>query len=187
MRRLSAVLVVMVASVLVLAQAQQAPRRRTTPPSVRAHAAELPVKQAAEQLAAEKKVIERDLQVLAHLRDADAALADPMQPSVAVEKAHEHIQKAESLNTDFLVQQGLIRTRQEIDSARRSPASADFGRLRSILREHALGPSSRLAVRNAARLHEETIAWMAVQEQISAHLRALTNITGESLRASQQE
>lgn len=155
--------------------------------STHAYAAEAAVKRAVEQMVEEKKSLERDLQVLARIRGADSALADAMQPAVAVQKAFEEVSEAERLNTDFLVRQGLIRSRQALEEARRSPGSADFGRLRSILREEALGPSSRLVVMRATTLQEETIAWIRLQELIAGHLRVLSEITGESLRASQQE
>lgn len=169
-----------------LLQAQQPPRRMGPPP-VGARAAEAAIKQAAERLAETRRAVERQLQVLAHVRRSDAALADAMQPSVAVQEAFEQISKAESLNLDPIVRQGLIRARQEIDAARKSPGTADFGRLRGIIREHALGPASRHAMRSATTLQEETVAWMSVQELIAIHLKTLSEITGEALRAAQEE
>jgi hypothetical protein len=140
-----------------------------------------------ERLGAEKKAMDRDLAVLAHIRAGDRALTDPMQPTIAVEKAHEELSEAGRLNVDFLVGQGLIRVRQGLEDARRSPATADFGRLRSLIQEQALGPSSRLVVRNATRLQEETLAWIQLQDLIATHLKTLAQITGESLRASNEE
>ena len=175
-------LVVTLVSTAVLAQ----PRRR--PPAIgHAVSAESAVKEAIEQLGEEKKAIERDLAVLGHIRGSDRALGDTMQPSVAVQKAFEEISEAERLNADFFVRQGLIRARQALEDARRSPGAADFERLRGVIRTEALGPSSRLVVRNALRLQEETIAWIRVQEAINLHLKTLADITGESLRASDQE
>ena len=180
MRRL--VLVLLVSAT---ALAQRPPRRAPVPQG--ALTAEMAVKQATEKLGNDRKAIELQLKVLAHIRASDRALTDPMQPTIAVEKAFEQISEAERLNMDFLLRQGLIKSRQEIDSARKSPMSADFGRLRSILRGEALGPASRLVVRTATALHEETVAWLAVQELIGSHLKSLADITGESLRAAQEE
>ncbi len=149
--------------------------------------AESAVKQAIQKLGNDRKAIELQLQVLAHIRASDRALTDPMQPTIAVEKAFEQISEAERLNMDFLLRQGLIKSRQELDAARKSPMSADFPRLRSIVRGDALGPASRLVVRTATVLQEDTVAWLAVQELIGAHLKSLADITGESLRAAQEE
>ena len=155
-------------------------------PSQHTFAADAAVKQAAEQLGNDRKQIERDLQVLVHLRAADAALADSMQPSVAIQKSFESVEEAIRFNNDFVVRQALSRARTALEEARRSPGSADFGRLRGFMRE-ALVSASRVTMRNATRLHEESTAWLGVQEQISGHLRVLAEITGESLRASQEE
>jgi len=149
--------------------------------------AEMAVKQAAERLGNMRKAIERDLKVLGHIRNSDNALVDPMQPGIAVQKAFEEMSEAERLNADPVLASGLIRARQRLDAARKSPATADFGHLRAVIREEALGPSSRLVVRTATLLQEETLAWIAVQEMIATHLKSLAEITGESLRASQQE
>jgi hypothetical protein len=151
-----------------------------------ANAAEMNVKLAMDQLANMKKMYDRDVEVLNHLRGADDALADNMQPSIALQKAYESVVKAHSLNPEFLVLQGVIKIEHELESARRSPVGADFGHLRGILRDDALGPASRVAERNALRLQEESLAWLRVQELISAHVRALTEIAGDSLRASQR-
>ncbi|MFP5246038.1 MAG: hypothetical protein ACLGH0_05045 [Thermoanaerobaculia bacterium] len=148
--------------------------------------AEMAVKNAAELLANDRKDIERDVQVLQHLQKADAALTDDMQPSAAVEKAWEGVQEAKRLQPDFLVMQGVMRMEQELSSARRSPGSADFGRLRSLLRSEALAPASRVASQNALRLEEEVLAWIKVQELISTQLRALSELAGDSMRAAQK-
>lgn len=137
-----------------------------------------------DQLGELKKAFDRDIEVLRHVRAADAALTDPTQPHNAVEKAYEEISKAESLNTEPLVEQGLIRTRQTIDEARRSPMTADFGRLRSILKEQAEGPSSRLVVRNAGRLQDEVLAWLRVQELVTLHVRTLSEMAADGLQVS---
>lgn len=185
MRRLF--LVLTLAGVSALAQT----RERVRPvPGMRivpgAQSAEMAVKQAMEQLAATKKSYDRDVEVLNFLRGADDALADAMQPSNAIQKAYEAVEKAKALFPEFLVMQGVIKMERELESARRSPIGADFGRLRSILRDEALGPAVRLAARNALRLQEETLAWTRVQELIAAHVRALTEVAGESLRAAQK-
>jgi hypothetical protein len=150
-------------------------------------AGEIAIKQAAERLADEKKGYERDVAVLRHLRLADAALADAMQPSNALQKAFEEVDAARGLDPDFLVVQGVIRMHDELDAARRSPQAADFGRLRSLLRSEALNPAARVTVRNALHLQEETLAWLKVQQLITDHLRALSEISGNSLRASEEE
>lgn len=151
-----------------------------------AQSAEIAVKQAMEQLASFRKMYDRDVEVLNNLRGADDALADAMQPSNAIQKAYESVEHAKALGPDFLVMQGVIKIERELESARRSPMSADFGRLRSVLRDEALGPAIRLVARNALRLQEETLAWMRVQELIAAHVRTMTEIAGESLRAAQK-
>jgi hypothetical protein len=168
-------------------EAQRPPRRPMTQSTQGAQSAEMAIKQAAERLADTRKAVERQLQVLAHVRGSDRALADAMQPSVAVQEAFEHIAKAESLNLDPVVRQGLIRARQAVDAARKSPGTADFGQLRGIIREEALGPASRAAMRTATMLQDETMAWMTVQELIAIHLKTLSEITGDALRASQEE
>lgn len=183
MRRALVVLAAVLTCAVVVAQRPP----RGARPSQRALTAEGAVKQAMEQLGEEKKVLERDLQALAHLRTADKALTDPMQPSVAVQKAFEEVSEAARLNSDPFVGNGLIRVRQALEEARRSPGSADFGRLRSVLRREAIGPSSRLVVTKATALQDETVAWIRVQELIAMHLRTLSELTGESLRASQEE
>lgn len=162
--------------------AQRPPVRRFAQPAL---TAEMAVKSAMEQLAAEKRIFERDIQILAHLHQADDALADAMQPSNAIQKAYDHVDKAKSLDPEFFVKQGVIKVHQELEVARRSPGMADFGRLRMFLRE-AEGPAARVATRNALRLEEEIFAWMKVQELISQHVRAVSEIAGESLRAAQQ-
>lgn len=181
--KLRHLLLLAVATALV-AQPSSRPRRMVTP---HAHSAEMAIKQAAEQLVFEKKSLERDIEVLRRLRNADAALADAMQPATALQKAYEEVDAAKSLGPEFLVMQGVGRALEQLESARRSPGAADFGRLRSILRDDAVGPASRVAVRNALRLQDETLAWMRVQELVSVHLRTISEITSESLRAAQQE
>jgi len=155
-----------------------------------ADAAEIAVKQAAEQLTIIKKICERDVDVLRHLRTADDALTDPMQPTNAVQKAYEEVDAAKSLAQspvpEFLVLQGVIRAEREVEGARRSPMTADFGHLRSVLRAEALGPASRVAVRDALRLQDEALAWLKVQQLIADHLRAIAEISNQTLRASEQ-
>ena len=169
--------------------AQPAPRTRVVPQlprSLQAGAAEAAVKQAMDQLAADKKAYERDLDVLRHLRAADVALTDPMQPNNAVQKAHEEVGAAKILNPEFTVMQGVIRAEKEIENARLSPMTTDFGRLRGIIRTEAIGPASRVVARNGARLQDDTLSWIRVQELISSHLRQLAEISAESLRAASQ-
>lgn len=165
---------------------QVAQRVRPARPSMTADAAEAAVKQAIEQLGAIRKLCERDIAVLQHLRAADAALADPMQPLNAMQKAYEEVEAAKGLGPEFYVMQGVIRADREIDGARQSPATADFGRLRSILRNEAIGPASRVAVRDAVTLQDESLAWLRVQQLIADHLRTISEISSGVLRASEQ-
>jgi hypothetical protein len=170
--------------------AQPSPRRgRVMPPmpkSMQAVTAESAIKQAMDQLASEKKVFDRDVDVLRHLRASDEALNDPMQPHIAIQKAYEEVAAAKALNPELLVMQGVIKAERELEAARLSPASTDFGRLRGIVRDEAIGPAARLVARNGARLQEETLSWIRVQELISSHLRAVAEISAESLRAALQ-
>lgn len=159
----------------------QQPRVRPSGPAV--INAEMAIKQAMEMSGMQKKAVERDLEVFAHLRAADIALTDPMQPFNAIQKAYEEVDKAKSLMPEFFVMQGVIKEQRELENARLSPASADFGRLRANLSENALGPASRVVTRNARRIEEETLAWLKVQELISAHVRLMTELAGDSLRA----
>lgn len=182
MRRV-AIAILAMASFPMLAQVP--PRERGPRPQFRADAAEAAVKQSSEALVLFKKTSDRDLEVLRHLRAADAALTDPMQPNTAVQKAYEEIDAAARLQPEFLVMQGVNRAQREVEAARRSPMSADFGRLRAVVHE-AVVPASRVVVRNAMRLEEEALAWLKVQQLIGDHLRSLSEIASQSLRASDQ-
>ena len=155
-------------------------------PSTQAGFAETAVKQAMDQLVAQKKIYDRDLEVLQHLKNADAALTDPMQPNNAIQKAFDEVDTAKGLTSDFIVTQGVIKASSALEDARRSPVSADFGQLRTIVRTEAIGPASRVVARNGSRLQDETLAWIRVQELISSHLRSLAEIGAQSLRAAQQ-
>jgi len=181
------VLIVLLVTTPLFAQPQ---RSRPGPPIFRggagAQGAEAAVKQAMEQLASIRKTFERDVDVLNHLRAADDALVDSMQPSIAIQKAYEEVEEAKRLMPEFTTMQGVIKAERELEGARRSPVSADFGHLRTILRDEALGPASRVVIRNAQRLQEETVAWMKVQELISAHVRALSEIAATGLQATQK-
>lgn len=177
----------MIITVAIPSWAQTPAPRRTRPLSSAVFSAERVVKQAAEELTAYRKVVERDVEVLSRLRAADAALTDPMQPSASVQEAVEEVAAAKSLHPESIVMQGVIAIQRELESAKLSPGNADFGRLRSILRDDALEPASRVAVRNALRLEEQALEWIKIQELITAHLRVLSEITGESLRATQRE
>ena len=160
--------------------------RRPAPPiNTITYNAEAAIKQAMENLGNEKKIYERDLEALQRVRNADAALTDPMQPNNAIQKAIDELAAADPLVSDLFVKNGIIKARQQVEEARRSPASADFGRLRASLRTDALGPTIRLVARNGARLQEETLAWIRIQELISMHLKALAEMTSASLRAAQ--
>ncbi|HKS24058.1 MAG TPA: hypothetical protein VJZ76_14740 [Thermoanaerobaculia bacterium] len=187
MRRLFVVLML----AAVAAFSQTPPGRRVRPPGPRpnfpgAENAEMSVKQSMERLASERKTFETDAAVLGHLRTADDALVDAMQPSNALQKAYEEVIEAKRLGPDFTVLQGVIAAERELEGARRSPISADFGHLRTVVRNEALGPATRVVIRNAQRLQEETVAWMKVQELIAAHVRTLSDIASQSLQASQK-
>ena len=189
MRKLFVALTLVCAAAL--AQSSRTPQPRPRPPGGRivppgASAAEAAVKQSMEQLVVMKKVFDRDVEIMSHLRTADDALVDNMQPSIAVQKAYEEVGAAKRLLPELIVLNGLVKVEAELEAARRSSMTADFGRLRAVLREQALGPQSRILARNAARLQEETVAWIRVQELISAHVRTMSEIVGDALRAAEK-
>ena len=178
---------------MVIAQAllAQSPPRRSTRPF--ADSAESSIKQASEQMATIKKLVDRDVAVLQHLRAADAALTDPMQPNNAVQKAVDETKTAKTLeettpgvSPDFVVRQGLIKVLDELDRAHLSPPTADFGHLRSVMRSEALGPASRAAVRDASTLQDEILAWLRVQQLIGDYVKTMSEISGQALKASEQ-
>ena len=148
--------------------------------------AERAVRNAMERLANEKKEYESDLAILQHIRAADNALADTMQPHNAIQKAFDEIEEAKRLNPDIVVMQGVIKAERELESARLSPMVADFSHLRSTIRTDAAGPAVRAVATNAAKLQEDVLGWIKVQELISGHLRNLTEISAASARAAQQ-
>jgi len=180
MRTICAVLV------LALSSALFAQPARVRPIGPAAMNAEMSIKQAMEALGNQRKIVDRDLEVLRHLKSADTALTDPMQPENAVQKAYEEVDKAKTLQPAPLVYEGVIKIERELEAARLSPMSADFGRLRARLLEFALGPASRVVARNALRLEEETLAWLRVQELISQHVRMLSEIASDSMRTAQE-
>ena len=96
------------------------------------------------------------------------------------------IEKAILLKPDFPVMQGLLKTKQVLEDARRSPLAADFGRLRALVTQHAERPATRTVIGNATRLEEDILSWLKVQEAISVHLRMLSEIAGDNLRISQE-
>ena len=160
---------------------------RPSPRGQEAAAAESYVKQAAEQLLPIKKRFDRDLEIMRRINNVDEALSDESQPHNAVQKACDEIAEAKRLEPDFPVSQGVIVSQQALDQARRSPASADFSRLRTLVRTEAAAPALRAVARNGTLLQDEMLAWIKVQELISAHLRSLAEISAESVRATQQE
>ena len=174
--------------------AQAPPRRVLRPgPTPFADNAEMAIKQAAEQLTAIKKITDRDLAVLDHIRVADGALTDPMQPFNAIQKAYEEVDAAKTLleaarsqPAEFAVYQGVIKTERELESAKLSPMTADFGHLRLVVGGEALGPARRAALRDAIRVQDELLAWLRVQQLISDHVKALSEISSQTLRASEQ-
>ena len=161
--------------------------RRVSRSLVGVDSAETAIKQAVDRLGNERRSFDRDIEVLRHLRAADDALADTMQPQNAIQKSFEEVSAAEKAgSSEFVITQGLIRTRETLDEARKSPAMADIGRLRGVIRSEALGPASRVAVRNASRLQDETVAWIRIQTLISDHLRNLSDVTSATLRGVEQ-
>src|SRR5690242_18442357 len=93
MRMMTAALIALVATPLVA----QTPVRRPARTNRAADAAEAAIKQATEQFVADKKIIDRDLEVLRRVRSADSALADSMQPGNAIQKAYEEVDTARRL------------------------------------------------------------------------------------------
>jgi hypothetical protein len=168
--------------------AAQAPPRVVRAPrsSMTADMAEVAVKQAMEQLVALKKTCERDIGVLTHLRAADDGLADPMQPAIVLQKAYDEVDAAKTMGPEFFVMQGVVKSERVLEDALRSPMTADFGHLRSVLRDDALGPASRVAVRDALRLEDEALGWLKVQQLIADHLRSIAEISSQSLRAAER-
>lgn len=166
--------------------AQPSPRGRGSRTPARFEGLEIAIRIAGEQLANEKTMIERDAAVLRHLRLAGAALADSMQPANALQKAYEEVDAAKGLGPDFTVMQGVTTLHRALEEARRSPGAADFDRLRALLRTEAIAPASRVVVRNALRLQEETTAWLRTQTMLADHLRALSELSSESLRAAEE-
>src|SRR6266571_2879483 len=122
-------------------------QKRPVRTSTFADLAERAIKQATEEFTAVKKICDRDIDVLQHVRTADAALVDPMQPFNAVQKATDEVNIAVGLEQDrrigppeFTVLQGLLKIQHELASAKLSPMTADFGHLRAVVRESGLGP-----------------------------------------------
>ena len=186
MRTIVTFLLAVVATVPLLAQTPPLPRRVIPRGGFPSDGAAAAVKIAIEQLTNQKKQYDRDIEVLKHIRAADSALVDPSQPMNALQKAFEEIEKAIALVPDFVVMQGLVKTRQLFEDARRSPGAADFGRLRALLTQLAERPATRVVVGNVSRLEEDILSWLKVQEAISVHLRTLSEIAGENLRVSQE-
>ncbi|HUJ12176.1 MAG TPA: hypothetical protein VL284_00170 [Thermoanaerobaculia bacterium] len=156
--------------------------------------AEGAVKQAVEQFTILKKTSDRDIDVLQHLRNADAALTDPMQPANSIQKAVDEVAEARQVEEDthngmpeFAVVQGLMRVQHELSDANLGPSTADFGHLRAVVHSDGIGPASRVAVRDASALQAETLAWLRVQQLISDHLHNVSEETGAVLKASEQQ
>src|SRR6266851_3552550 len=92
MRRSAIAISIATVAFPILAQTQPPPRVVRAERSLQTSGvAEVAVKQAAEQLVGLRKICERDVAVLAHLRAADDALADAMQPANVVQKAYEEV------------------------------------------------------------------------------------------------
>lgn len=176
-------LIVVLHTAVAVAQPRQ-PRRMQLRGA--AERAEMVVKDAAEELTRASEIYERDVKVLAHLRAAQKALADAMQPSAAIEKAWDHTSKAAGLvsSDPGAVGQMTLRAHAAVENARRSPGTADFDRLRSMVQD-AIDPAARVAAANALELEDQILDWIKVQQMISNHLRRMSEIAGDSLRAAQ--
>ena len=83
--------------------AQNIPNRQNPRTTSRVMYAESAIKQAMEALVEERKIYERDVAVLREIRQADDALTDPMQPSNAIQKAYDHIDKAKTFMPELVV------------------------------------------------------------------------------------
>jgi hypothetical protein len=138
----------------------------------------------AEQLGEERKRYERSVAILRHLRTADKALIDAMQPTVAVQKALDEVMKAEGLSPNS---NSLVAMRQELERARLSPTTADFDRLRRLLRENTIDPFARGVLGTAASLQRELTAWLALQNDIANHMDALNQTIGAGLTEGLRE
>lgn len=162
------------------------PRGGRRPPVRSADLAERAIVGASEELENMQKIYERDVKALAHLRAAQTALTDAMQPAAAIEKAYENVDDAKRLldAEPGAVMQAIRVAHDALVSARRSPSSADFDRLRTLVNAATL-PAARIAARNALELEEQILSWIKVQQLISNHLRRMSEIAGESLRAAQ--
>jgi len=182
MRRFIAAVLVLFA-VPLFGQRSQRPRYFSSPqPAI----AEQAVKTAMDALANEKKLYDRDLSVLQHIVAADEALGDTMQPNNAIQKALDEMTAAKVLMPEFVVMQGVDKAYAALEDARRSPFAADFSHLRSVVHSEAQDPAVHAVARNAAKLQDDILGWIKVQELISAHLRGLTEISAASARAAQQ-
>jgi hypothetical protein len=184
------IVVAVVLSMLAFSLSAQSPQpRRVLRPNPRGYnmqaaSAEAAVKQAMEQLVPLKKNFDRDLEVLGHLLAAEEALGNDMQPHNALQKASDEVDEARRFAVDGATVQGVIKMQELLEQANRSPAVAEFSRLRALLHTEATGPAQRAVARNGSALQEEILAWIKVQELINGHLRAMTEISAESVRAS---
>lgn len=153
---------------------------------VRAIRTEGVVREAMRELGEEKKsILEPAIEVLRKIEVADAALVDPMQPSASLDTAWKEIHEArELIGPNSRLRIGFSRVIAELESARRSPMTADLGRIRSLIQGELKRPASREVVENVERLQDEILAWIKVQDLITAHLKTLSEAAGASLKAS---
>jgi hypothetical protein len=167
------------------ATAQPSGQSRRVPDKEFTYTVETAVRGATERLGQQLKFYAQDTQVLRLLREADDVLSDTMQPSASIQAALDRVQKAEGLASDVFLKNGLVEARNQLEAARRSPGSADFGRLRTMLLEDCIRPALRICLRNATRLQNETQAWLEVQDLIGAQLQLLSEAAYQSLSATQ--
>lgn len=179
------------ASLNVHAQSGRTHVRRQTQRTYDVSQIETIVKDASRRLAEQKKIVDADLEVLALLRAADVALTDPMQPNVALQKAIDHVDKAQTIipfhQENHWVRQGLISMDRALDDAKRSPGAADFGRLRFLLHRDCVAPAARVAIKHSSSLQQELASWIVAQEWITAHLQLLQQVSAEAILAAQED
>jgi hypothetical protein len=191
MLRMSIALGLVLASLNVHAQPGRTHVRRSPQRTFDVSQIETIVKDASRRLTEQKKIVDADLEVLALLRAADVALTDPMQPNVALQKAIDHVDKAQAIlpvhQENLWVRQGLISVKRVLDDARRSPGAADFGRLRFQLHRDCVAPATRVALKHSSSLQQELASWIVAQEWITGHLQLLQQVSSEAILAAQED
>lgn len=189
MLRLFIALGLVFASLNGLAQSGRTNVRRSPQRTYDVSQIETIVKDASRRLTEQKKIVDADLEALALLRAADVALTDPMQPSVALQKALDHVDKAKAIlpvhQENHWVRQGLIAMERALADAKRSPGAADFGRLRFQLHRDCVAPATRVALKHSSSLQQELASWIVAQEWITGHLQLLQQVSADAILAAQ--